>query len=113
MKGEFKNEEIFEIIGRISQYDTLNDDVAVKVFEVQFIDGQYKLATTDEERDELIYTKREGGTRASNHAETKVEAVKLGKELAKNSGTEHVIHNKDGKIGEKNSYGNDPFPPKG
>lgn len=57
--------------------------------------------------------KREGGTRASNHADTKAEAVKQGKELAKNSRTEHIIHNKDGKIGQKNSYGNDPFPPKG
>lgn len=26
--------------------------------------------------------------------------------------TEHVIHNSNGRISEKNSYGNDPCPPK-
>lgn len=26
---------------------------------------------------------------------------------------EHVIHKQDGKIGEKNSYGNNPYPPQG
>ncbi|MBY0544383.1 MAG: DUF2188 domain-containing protein, partial [Gammaproteobacteria bacterium] len=26
---------------------------------------------------------------------------------------EHFIHGKDGKIQERNSYGNDPFPPRG
>lgn len=57
--------------------------------------------------------KREGSTRASNHVGTKAEAIKMGRELAKKSETEHVIHNMDGKIGQKNSYGNDPFPPRG
>ena len=33
-------------------------------------------------------------------------------ELAKKLKVEHVIHNKDGKISDKDSYGNDPFPPK-
>jgi hypothetical protein len=40
--------------------------------------------------------------------DTKDEAVKAGRELARNRKTEHVIHNVDGKIGERNSYGNDP-----
>lgn len=57
--------------------------------------------------------KREGAARASNHAETKADAMKSGKELAKNNKTEHFIHNRDGKIALKNSYGNDPFPPRG
>ncbi len=26
--------------------------------------------------------------------------------------TEHLIHKKDGTIGERNSYGNDPYPPR-
>lgn len=33
--------------------------------------------------------------------------------MAKNDGVEHLIHNKDGTISERNSYGNDPYPPKG
>ncbi len=31
---------------------------------------------------------------------------------AKKKKVEHVIHNKDGKISDKDSYGNDPFPPR-
>ena len=33
--------------------------------------------------------------------------------LAKARGVEHTITKPDGTIGEKNSYGNDPNPPKG
>ena len=40
--------------------------------------------------------------------DTKDEAVKAGRELARDRKTEHVIHRVDGKIGERNSYGNDP-----
>lgn len=44
---------------------------------------------------------------------TKAEAIRIGKEIAKNQKSELIIHGKDGKIQEKNSYGNDLFPPKG
>jgi hypothetical protein len=49
-----------------------------------------------------------GGERASSTHDTENEAVKAGRELARNRKTEHVIHNVDGKISERNSYGNDP-----
>ena len=39
---------------------------------------------------------------------TKDDAVAAGREQAIQSRTEHVIHNQDGTIGERNSYGNDP-----
>ncbi|HWT94842.1 MAG TPA: DUF2188 domain-containing protein [Solirubrobacteraceae bacterium] len=55
----------------------------------------------------------EGGDRASSVHSNKVEAVSRGRELAQNAKTEHVIHNQDGTIGERNSYGNDPYPPAG
>jgi hypothetical protein len=48
-----------------------------------------------------------------SHHETKEAAQKRGREEAKKDETEHKIHNLDGKISESNSYGNDPFPPKG
>lgn len=57
--------------------------------------------------------KRAGGTRVDRHYETKSEAQSAGRDTAKKSGVEHLIHNKDGKIGSRNSYGNDPYPPKG
>lgn len=39
-------------------------------------------------------------------------AVAQGRKLAIASATEHSIHNLDGTIARKNSYGNDPNPPK-
>ena len=36
-----------------------------------------------------------------------------GRKLAIQSEAEHFIHNKDGQIGQKNSYGNDPRDVKG
>lgn len=52
-----------------------------------------------------------GGEVVSQHRK-KEPATERGKEIAKEKHTEHVIHKKDGTIGEKNSYGNDPCPPK-
>jgi transcriptional regulator with XRE-family HTH domain len=56
---------------------------------------------------------REGASRASSTHDTKAQAVAAGRQIAKNAGVEHLIHNKDGKIAERNSYGRDPHPPKG
>jgi len=55
----------------------------------------------------------EGGDRASSVHATKAEAVKRGRELAIAANTEQLIHNMDGTIAERNSYGNDPYPPAG
>ncbi|MBA2937018.1 DUF2188 domain-containing protein [Paenibacillus sp. CGMCC 1.16610] len=52
------------------------------------------------------------GGKVKSHADTKAEAQKLGRDQAVKDQTEHRIHNKDGKIGKSNSYGNDPNPPK-
>jgi hypothetical protein len=51
------------------------------------------------------------GKAVSRHR-TKDMAVTAGREIARRLAVEHTIHLSDGKIGEKNSYGNDPFPPK-
>ena len=57
--------------------------------------------------------KRGGAERSSGHFGTKQEAVDRGREISKNTGSELFIHNKDGKIGQKDSHGGDTFPPKG
>ena len=57
--------------------------------------------------------KKEGASRVSSTADTKNEAQNLGKNQAQKEKLEHVIKNKDGKIAEKNSYGNDPSSIKG
>jgi hypothetical protein len=42
----------------------------------------------------------------------KQDALKDGRRLAQRLKVEDTVHRKDGVIGEKNSYGNDPNPPK-
>lgn len=43
---------------------------------------------------------------------TKKEAEEFGHQMAINQKTELIIHGKDGKIQDKDSYGKDPYPPK-
>jgi uncharacterized protein YdaT len=57
--------------------------------------------------------KKAGAERASKHSDTKEEAVNKGRQISHNQGTELYIHGKDGKIQQKDSHGNDPFPPNG
>lgn len=54
-----------------------------------------------------------GNSRATVRTETQSQAIEKGRTIAKNQGSELCVHGRDGKIREKNSYGNDPFPPKG
>ncbi len=58
-------------------------------------------------------SKVEGSSRAAHAGGTKAEQQAVGRQMAKDRGVEHTIRNLDGKIGERNSYGNDPHPPKG
>jgi hypothetical protein len=51
------------------------------------------------------------GSVVSKHRE-KQFAVEAGREIALRRKVEHTIHRADGVITEKNSYGNDPCPPK-
>ena len=57
--------------------------------------------------------RRAGAARASSTFDTQAEAIERARDLAKSQGTEVYIHSKDGRIRERNSYGNDPYPPKG
>ena len=54
-----------------------------------------------------------GNKRASNTFDTKAEAQAKGREMAQKLHSEHIIKKRDGTIGERNSYGDDPYPPKG
>lgn len=56
--------------------------------------------------------KREGGKRASSVHERKEDALDAGGELARKDEVELVIHGRDGKIQDSDSYGNDPSPPR-
>lgn len=57
--------------------------------------------------------KKGGAERATSHHDTKQQAVDKGREISRNQGTELRIHNRDGRISQSDSHGNDPHPPKG
>jgi hypothetical protein len=55
-------------------------------------------------------TKKEGQNKPLASSRTKLKAQEKSIKEAKKLKVEHVIHNKDGKISDKDSYGNDPCP---
>ncbi|HET7692836.1 MAG TPA: DUF2188 domain-containing protein [Gemmatimonadota bacterium] len=54
-----------------------------------------------------------GNRRDTVQVETQAEAIERGKAIAKSKKSELIVHGKDGRIRDRVSYGNDPFPPKG
>jgi hypothetical protein len=58
-------------------------------------------------------TKREGSERAGGVYDTQREAIDHARTQAIREQVEVVIHGRDGKIRDSNSYGPDPYPPKG
>lgn len=57
--------------------------------------------------------RKAGSSRATSTHSTQADAIQAAREIAKNQKTELYIHGVDGRIRERNSYGSDPFPPKG
>lgn len=57
--------------------------------------------------------KSEGASRAARVFETQREAIAYGRKQAIKHSGELFIHGSNGQIRERNSYGNDPHPPKG
>lgn len=51
--------------------------------------------------------------RDSIHTQTKEEAIARAQEIAKRHKAELIAQKKNGKIAMRNSYGRDPFPPRG
>ncbi len=56
--------------------------------------------------------KGEGAKKATKSFDTQKAAIDFGKEKAINQHTELFIHGKDGRIRDRDSYGNDPCPPR-
>jgi hypothetical protein len=57
--------------------------------------------------------KGEGNDRLTKIVDTQKEAITIAKQIAKNQQSELIIHRPNGQIRDKESYGNDPYPPKG
>lgn len=57
--------------------------------------------------------KGEGNSRASSVHNTQREAITAAREAAIRQRSEMLVHGENGRIRERNTYGKDPFPPKG
>jgi hypothetical protein len=64
-------------------------------------------------RDNGWAVRGENNSKDTSHHKTQKEANEAAKDIATNQKSEVLIHGANGKIREKNSYGNDPFPPEG
>jgi hypothetical protein len=55
---------------------------------------------------------REGNNRASSLHDTQSEAIQSGRQIAQREELELFIHRPNGQIRDRDSYGNDPCPPR-
>jgi len=56
--------------------------------------------------------KGEGNSRNTSNHNTQQEAIDAARDIARNQESELIIQGKDGRIRARDSYGNDPFPPR-
>ena len=54
-----------------------------------------------------------GNTRTTSIHDTQAAAIDAARDIARNQSSELLIHGRDGQIRERDSFGNDPFPPRG
>jgi hypothetical protein len=54
-----------------------------------------------------------GNAKATVRTKTQSEAISIARQISRNQEAELLIHGTNGRIREKNSHGNDPFPPRG
>lgn len=64
-------------------------------------------------RDDAWAVRGAGNSRDTSHHQTQAQAERAAREIAINQKSEVLVHGEDGRIRERNSYGNDPYPPKG
>jgi Uncharacterized protein conserved in bacteria (DUF2188) len=63
-------------------------------------------------RNEGWVVRKEASTRATSVHSTQREAVEAARKIAKHQSGELVIHGRDGRIRDRDSYSSDPFPPR-
>ncbi len=64
------------------------------------------------QRDNGWGTLREGGQRSTQLYDTQSQAIQAGRQMAREGQGELLIHGENGRIRARDSYGNDPCPPK-
>lgn len=55
----------------------------------------------------------EGNERDTSRHDTQGDAIEHARDIAINQHSEVVIHRRNGEFRDRNSYGNDPYPPRG
>lgn len=56
---------------------------------------------------------REGAARTSANFATQAQAIQAARNMARQGQGELLVHGENGRIRARDSYGHDPFPPKG
>lgn len=64
-------------------------------------------------RDGKWSVRKAGSDKVTRTFSTQKEAISEARKIARNQSTELYVHGRDGRIRSRDSYGNDPFPPKG
>ena len=54
-----------------------------------------------------------GNSKATIRTNTQAEAIAVAREIARNQESELIIQGMNGRIRERDSYGNEPYPPDG
>ena len=54
-----------------------------------------------------------GNERDTSRHNTQADAIERARDIAINQRSEVVIHRRNGEFRDRNSYGNDPYPPRG
>src|SRR5258705_2300396 len=54
----------------------------------------------------------EGKSRATSTFETQTEAIEAARKVAKDTAGQLIVHGRNGRIRERDSYARDPFPPR-
>ena len=62
--------------------------------------GKWAVKGAENSKDTAIYNKQK-------------KTIDIASKISRNQGSELFIHGRDDKIRERDSYGNDPFPPEG
>lgn len=96
----FKSDLVHRTVESIDHCLISRNRINQPSIETYYEDGQWK-------------SRRQNSDRAFSAGGTKSEQQAKGREAAQKDGVEHIIKKQDGTIGERNSYGNDPNPPKG
>ena len=54
-----------------------------------------------------------GNTKNTVICDTQKEEINIARQISRNQGSELFIHGRNGQIRERDSHGQDPYPPKG